>query len=183
MQALRDRLDQAVQQLQADHGPTPDPEPIDYELSSLPALRIIGHRVRVEASDPTSAAVSLLNRIEEVLATADTPFDRPVAVYDDRDGHLTVTAGQWTDESASDSRAGLAVPGLEVITFPVVPRAACVIHHGEPTQVNHTWQALQAQLDAEGHEPAGACRQVHFQPWNESDRSAWRIELQQPLQD
>ena len=72
------------------------------------------------------------------------------------------------------------LPGTEHVELPGAERAITVVHHGDMETIGDTWQALMQYVGAQGHSPAGDCREVYLAtPMDDQDN--WITELQQPI--
>ncbi|HET6302429.1 MerR family transcriptional regulator [Microbacterium sp.] len=70
--------------------------------------------------------------------------------------------------------------GWEVVELPEVERAAVTTYRGDMAGIGRAWNAFMQEIDSDGAELVGACREVYLQsePLPESE---WVTELQQPV--
>jgi effector-binding domain-containing protein len=150
-----------------------------YQVTSLPALRVVQH-----TSAPTSMAEigpvvgSLFERLlTEVTALGLRPEDPSVAWYEGDDQGVHIGVGMPApDVSGADAEQA----GLEVAVLPAIDRAAQHRFAGSLEQLKGAWQGLHQALRHDGLTPTGPCREVYLAGSIEQPGS-WVIDLQQPI--
>ncbi|MDA3628608.1 MerR family transcriptional regulator [Saccharopolyspora sp. WRP15-2] len=132
----------------------------DVIIKSLPAVRLAELSGTARNMDPQSIGPVIQGLYDELCAGLERAGVTPV-------GPAT---GYYTDGEDADTvvvHAGMPVnaepdPAFEfdVVDLPAVERAATIVHRGSMDDCLPTYQALAQWMEAAGHQPGGAEREV-----------------------
>jgi effector-binding domain-containing protein len=152
---------------------------ITYELTSLPALRLVQHTAEPTSMAEIGPAVGSL--FERLLSAAPAlglrPEDPSIAWYEGHDRGIRIGVGMPAPEvSVPDAEQA----GLEVAVLPAVDRAAQHRFAGSLQGLHTAWEGLHEALRNAGLTPTGPCREVYLEGSLDQPDS-WVIDLQQPI--
>lgn len=95
-----------------------------------------------------------------------------IATYEPADGdQVTVQAGVTVSVEPSDAY------DFEVVDLPALESAATIVHRGTMDDVDATYQAVAAWIEAHGYRQNGFAREVYLN-YGEGDPAEWVTELQ-----
>ena len=95
-----------------------------------------------------------------------------IATYSPASGdEVLVQAGVTVSVSPSASY------DFEVVDLPALPEAATIVHRGTMDDVDATYQAVAAWIEANGYQQHGFAREVYLR-YGEGDPADWITELQ-----
>ncbi|GLF94076.1 MerR family transcriptional regulator [Streptomyces yaizuensis] len=151
-------------------------------VKSVPAVRVAELSAEAASYSPEDIGPviqPLYDRLCTALETAGVvPTGPSVAYYEEVPGgegrvvvHAALTVGADVPLRAGGDFA--------VVDLPAVEHAATIVHRGPIENVVATEQILARWIEAGGHRSAGYSREVYLEA--PEDRSAWVVELQEPL--
>ena len=151
---------------------------LQFVEKSLPAVTLAQFTATVEdVADVGSVVGPMFGRLAGVMIAAGIDPDTPTMAWYDggpEESHIRLGTGLPITEAAA------SLPGTEVESLPAADRAVTVVHHGDMSSIQNTWQQLMRYCAASGLSPTGRCRELYLST-PEGREDAWVTELQQPV--
>lgn len=145
-------------------------------VKSVPAVRVARLSATAASYGPEDISPviqPLYPQLMERLGRAGVaPSGYGIATYEPAPGdEVVVHAGVTVDVEPS------AAYDFEVVDLPPVAEAATIVHRGVMDDVDVTYQAVAAWIEAHGYRQNGFAREVYLD-YGDGDPAGWRTELQ-----
>jgi DNA-binding transcriptional MerR regulator/effector-binding domain-containing protein len=151
---------------------------LQFVEKSLPAVTLAQFTATVEdVADVGSVVGPMFGRLAGVMIAAGIDPDTPTMAWYDvgpEESHIRLGTGLPITEAAA------SLPGTEVESLPAADRAVTVVHHGDMSSIQNTWQQLMRYCAASGLSPTGRGRELYLST-PEGREDAWVTEIQQPV--
>ena len=145
-------------------------------VKSVPAVRVARLTATAASYEPEDIGPviqPMYPQLFERLGRAGVaPAGHGIATYESADGDAVVV------------RAGVTVAvepspayDFEVVDLPAIAEAATVLHRGKMDDVDTSYQAVAAWIEAHGYKQKGFAREVYVR-YGEGDPADWVTELQ-----
>lgn len=159
--------------------PQQTPSTISYEVTHLPAVRLV--QCTAQAADHGQIGSIVGSLFERLLTTVDalglSPDDPSLAWYEGHDEGVRIGVGMPAPGVSTEAAAHA---GLEVAVLPAIDRAAQHRFAGSLQGLAAAWAGIHAAVRHDGLTPTGPCREVYL-TGSIDQPDSWVIDIQQPL--
>ncbi|SER45793.1 DNA-binding transcriptional regulator, MerR family [Lentzea xinjiangensis] len=156
-------------------GAMPTDEIVVKQVPAVRVARLGATAASYQSEDIGPVIQPLYPQLFERLARAGVvPVGGGIATYEPAEGEqVLVRAGV---EVAVDVEPS-ASHDFEVVDLPALAQAATIVHHGPMDDVDATYQAVAAWVEAHGYRQHGFAREVYL-CYGQGDPAGWTTELQ-----